>query len=88
MRDINRPILVVAIPLLVLSTAVSQITSYIQCHLLKPLKHKIVDMVRVENGFVKYRDTFPGWASGILRRCYPTPVCGQKFRTRVSNLGR
>jgi len=33
MRDINRPILVVAILLLVLSTAVSRITLYIQCHL-------------------------------------------------------
>jgi hypothetical protein len=37
MRDINHPILVVAILLLVLSTAVSRITSYSQCHPLKSL---------------------------------------------------
>ena len=60
MQDINRPIPVVAILLLVLSTLVSRIISYIQCHPLRSLKHMILDMVRVGNEFVKYRDTFPG----------------------------
>ncbi|KAJ8594709.1 hypothetical protein M405DRAFT_808478 [Rhizopogon salebrosus TDB-379] len=43
LRDINCPITVVAVALLVLSTA-----------------YMVVDIVRTENGFVKYRDTFPG----------------------------
>ncbi|KAG1725528.1 hypothetical protein EDB19DRAFT_1915044 [Suillus lakei] len=42
-QDINRPIIVVAILLLILSTA-----------------HIIVNIIRVEDGFVKYRDTYPG----------------------------
>ncbi|KAG1896979.1 uncharacterized protein F5891DRAFT_562507 [Suillus fuscotomentosus] len=42
-RDINRPIVIVAILLLLLSTA-----------------HIIVGIVRVEDGLVKYRDTYPG----------------------------
>lgn len=43
MKDINRPIAVVAISLLILSTA-----------------HMIVDIIRIEQGLVTYRDTFPG----------------------------
>ncbi|KAG1744858.1 hypothetical protein EDB19DRAFT_1960659 [Suillus lakei] len=43
MQDINRPIAVVAILLLLVSTV-----------------HMIVTIIRVENGFVKYRDTWPG----------------------------
>ncbi|KAG1737011.1 hypothetical protein EDB19DRAFT_1008378 [Suillus lakei] len=43
MRDVNRPIAVVATLLFVLSTA-----------------HMVVVIVHVENGLVKYRDTFPG----------------------------
>ncbi|KAG1724550.1 hypothetical protein EDB19DRAFT_1949649 [Suillus lakei] len=42
-RNINRPITVVAILLLILSTA-----------------HMVVDIIRVEDGLVKYRDTSPG----------------------------
>ncbi|KAG1738233.1 hypothetical protein EDB19DRAFT_1829210 [Suillus lakei] len=42
-RNINRPITVVAILLLMLSTA-----------------HMVVDIIRAEDGLVKYRDTFPG----------------------------
>ena len=48
----------------------------------------MVDMVRVENGSVKYRDTFPGGPAAYFADAYPTPVCGQKFHTRLSNLGR
>lgn len=43
MKEINRPIVVVALMLLILSTA-----------------HMIVDIIRVEQGLVMYRDTFPG----------------------------
>ncbi|KAG2137927.1 hypothetical protein DEU56DRAFT_343655 [Suillus clintonianus] len=43
MQDINRPIAMVAILLLLVSTV-----------------HMIVTIIRVENGFVKYRDTWPG----------------------------
>ncbi|KAG0707141.1 hypothetical protein DFH29DRAFT_797176 [Suillus ampliporus] len=43
LRDINRPSAVVAILLLILSTA-----------------HMIVDIIRIEEGLVTYRDTFPG----------------------------
>jgi hypothetical protein len=43
MKEINRPIAVVAFMLLILSTA-----------------HMIVDIIRVEQGLVTYRDTFPG----------------------------
>ncbi|KAG1724546.1 hypothetical protein EDB19DRAFT_1644536 [Suillus lakei] len=43
MQDINRPIAVVAILLLLVSTV-----------------HMIVTIIRVENGFVKYRNTWPG----------------------------
>lgn len=43
LQDINRPIAVVAILLLLVSTV-----------------HMIVTIIRVENGFVKYRDTWPG----------------------------
>ncbi|KAG1864840.1 hypothetical protein F4604DRAFT_1656903 [Suillus subluteus] len=42
-RDANRPIALVAILLLTLSTA-----------------HMVTDIIRLEDGFVKYRDTFPG----------------------------
>ncbi|KAG1721670.1 hypothetical protein EDB19DRAFT_1646309 [Suillus lakei] len=42
-RDINRPIALVAILLLILSTA-----------------YLVVDIISLENGLVKYRDTFPG----------------------------
>ncbi|KAG2132950.1 hypothetical protein DEU56DRAFT_421937 [Suillus clintonianus] len=42
-RDINRPMTVVAILLLILSTA-----------------HMVVDIIRLEDGLVRYRDTFPG----------------------------
>ncbi|KAG1746707.1 uncharacterized protein EDB91DRAFT_1267323 [Suillus paluster] len=42
-RAVNRPITVVAILLLILSTA-----------------HMVVDIIRLEDGLVKYRDTFPG----------------------------
>jgi hypothetical protein len=59
LRDINCPITVVAVALLVLSTAVS-FSSHIYHHLLKSPKYMVVDIVRTENGFVKYRDTFPG----------------------------
>lgn len=43
MRDINRPIVGVAILLLLLSTA-----------------HIVINIIRVEDGLVKYRDTYPG----------------------------
>jgi hypothetical protein len=43
MREINRPIVVVAFTLLILSTA-----------------HMIVDIIRIEQGLVTYRNTFPG----------------------------
>lgn len=43
MKEINRPIVVVAFMLLILSTA-----------------HMIVDIIRIEQGLVTYRDTFPG----------------------------
>ncbi|KAG2120250.1 hypothetical protein DEU56DRAFT_928448 [Suillus clintonianus] len=42
-QDVNRPITVVAILLLMLSTA-----------------HIVVNIVRVQDGLIKYRDTFPG----------------------------
>ncbi|KAG2130169.1 uncharacterized protein EDB93DRAFT_1108519 [Suillus bovinus] len=42
-RNINRPIVIVAILLLLLSTA-----------------HIVVSIIRVEDGLVKYRDTYPG----------------------------
>ncbi|KAG1818856.1 hypothetical protein EV424DRAFT_1404987 [Suillus variegatus] len=42
-RDINRPIFIVAILLLLLSTV-----------------HIVVNIIRVEDGLVKYRDTYPG----------------------------
>ncbi|KAG1886506.1 hypothetical protein F4604DRAFT_1721975 [Suillus subluteus] len=43
MKNINRPIAVVAILLLILSTA-----------------HMVVDIIRIEQGLVTYRNTFPG----------------------------
>jgi hypothetical protein len=43
MKEINRPIALVAFMLLILSTA-----------------HMIVDIIRIEQGLVTYRDTFPG----------------------------
>ncbi|KAG2051777.1 hypothetical protein BDR06DRAFT_973506 [Suillus hirtellus] len=43
MQDVSRPIIVVAILLLILSTV-----------------HIVVSVVRVEDGLVKYRNTFPG----------------------------
>ncbi|KAG2040435.1 hypothetical protein BDR03DRAFT_857930 [Suillus americanus] len=43
MREINRPIAVVAVLLLLVSTV-----------------HMVVGIVRIENGLVKYRDTWPG----------------------------
>ncbi|KAG1850809.1 hypothetical protein DFJ58DRAFT_793152 [Suillus subalutaceus] len=49
MKDINRPIAVVAILLLTLSTA-----------------HMIVDIIRIEQGLVTYRDTFPGGPSAFF----------------------
>jgi hypothetical protein len=36
------------------------LASYILYHLLKFPKHMIVDIIRLEDGLVKYRDTFPG----------------------------
>jgi hypothetical protein len=60
LRDVNRPMATAAIVLLMLSTAVGLIIFHIRCHPLKSQKHMIVDMVRVESGFVKYRDTYPG----------------------------
>ncbi|KAG2335839.1 hypothetical protein BDR05DRAFT_985300 [Suillus weaverae] len=42
-QDVNRPIFVIAILLLILSTA-----------------HIVVNIIRVEDGLVKYRDTYPG----------------------------
>ncbi|KAG2140169.1 hypothetical protein DEU56DRAFT_911872 [Suillus clintonianus] len=43
LRDVNRPIAVVAALLFVLSTV-----------------HMVIDIIRIEEGLVKYRDTFPG----------------------------
>ncbi|KAG1742638.1 uncharacterized protein EDB91DRAFT_1051674 [Suillus paluster] len=43
MRDVNRPVTVVAVLLLVLSTA-----------------HMVVNIIRIDDGLVRYRDTFPG----------------------------
>ncbi|KAG2134045.1 uncharacterized protein EDB93DRAFT_1092967 [Suillus bovinus] len=43
MQDVNRPIAIVAILLLIISTA-----------------HIVVNIIRVEDGLVKYRDTYPG----------------------------
>jgi hypothetical protein len=42
-RDTNRLIILVAIFLLIISTA-----------------HMVIDIIRLQDGFVKYRDTFPG----------------------------
>lgn len=36
------------------------LTSYPWCHLLNLPQHLIVDIIRLEDGFVKYRDIFPG----------------------------
>jgi len=88
MQDINHPIPVVAIPLLVLGTAVSRMISYIQCHPLKSLKHMVVDMLRVESEFVKYRDTFPGGPAAYFADVTQPLFVATKFRTHVSNLGR
>ncbi|KAG1729894.1 hypothetical protein EDB19DRAFT_1897124 [Suillus lakei] len=49
-RDINRLIALVAILLLILSTA-----------------HMVIDIIRLENGFVKYRDTFPGGPAAFFQ---------------------
>ncbi|KAG2747200.1 hypothetical protein P692DRAFT_20737735 [Suillus brevipes Sb2] len=49
MQDINRPLAVVAVLLLILSTA-----------------HMVVDIIRVEYGLVKYRDTYPGGPSAFF----------------------
>ncbi|KAG1718952.1 hypothetical protein EDB19DRAFT_1898939 [Suillus lakei] len=66
-RDVNRPMIVVATLLFLLSTT-----------------HMVVGIIHVENGLVKYRDTFPGWPGGnaivvletllgdgvVIYRCY------------------
>ncbi|KAG2040142.1 hypothetical protein BDR03DRAFT_858679 [Suillus americanus] len=49
-RDANRPIALVAILLLILSTA-----------------HIVMDIIRLEDGFVKYRDTFPGGPAAFFQ---------------------
>ncbi|KAG0709468.1 hypothetical protein DFH29DRAFT_888715 [Suillus ampliporus] len=49
-RDINRPIAVVAILLLILSTV-----------------HLVVDIIRIEDGLVKYGDTFPGGPTSFFQ---------------------
>ncbi|KAG0709185.1 hypothetical protein DFH29DRAFT_820571 [Suillus ampliporus] len=49
-RNVNRPITVVAILLLILSTA-----------------HMVVDIIRLEDGLVKYRDTLPGGSVAFFR---------------------
>ncbi|KAG2124872.1 hypothetical protein DEU56DRAFT_863148 [Suillus clintonianus] len=50
MQDINRPVTVVAILLMILSTA-----------------HMAVNIIRVEDGLVKYRDTYPGGPSAFFQ---------------------
>ena len=87
MQDINCPP-VVAILLLVLGTAVSRIISYIQCHPLKSLKHMVLDMVRIENEFVKYRDTCPGGPAAYFADVTQPLFVAKKFRTHLANLGR
>ncbi|KAG2743598.1 hypothetical protein P692DRAFT_20838267 [Suillus brevipes Sb2] len=49
MQDINRPLAVVAVLLLILSTA-----------------HMVVNIIRIEDGLVKYRDTYPGGPSAFF----------------------
>jgi len=60
----NRPMISVAIVLLVLSTFVSTFVGAQDLDSLpdRPLsfKHMVVDIVRIDEGLVKYRDTFPG----------------------------
>jgi hypothetical protein len=58
-QGVNRPIAGVTILLLILSTVVS-FFSLISVVDLMPFKHMIVDVARIEDGLVKYRDTFPG----------------------------
>ncbi|KAG2340475.1 hypothetical protein BDR05DRAFT_966754 [Suillus weaverae] len=48
-QDINRPVAVVAVLLLILSTA-----------------HIVVNIIRIEDGLVKYRDTYPGGPSAFF----------------------
>ena len=59
MQEINRPIVAVAILLLLLSTSVSLSPPTFDIILIS-IEHIIVDIVRVEEGLVRYRDTFPG----------------------------
>jgi hypothetical protein len=49
-HDVNRPIILVAVLLFILSTA-----------------HIIVDIIRLENGFIKYRNTFPGGPAAFFQ---------------------
>jgi len=59
MQEINRPIVAVAILLLLLSTSVSLSPPTFDIILIS-IEHIIVDIVRVEEGLVRYRDAFPG----------------------------
>ncbi|KAG2040560.1 hypothetical protein BDR03DRAFT_132341 [Suillus americanus] len=49
-HHVNRPIILVAISLFILSTA-----------------HIVVNIIRLENGFVKYRNTFPGGPAAFFQ---------------------
>jgi hypothetical protein len=58
-QDISRPIAAVSILLLILSTVVSSLVfmSGVLCSSLP--KHLIMDIIRLDYGLVKYRDSFP-----------------------------
>lgn len=58
-QDIKRPIAAVSILLLILSTAVSFLAfmSDVLCSSLP--KHMIIDIIRLDYGLVKLRDSFP-----------------------------
>lgn len=75
-RDINRPVVVVATLLFVLSTAVSFL-SHSRCHLLKAPKHMIVGVIRLEDGLVKHGTTFHGGSAGFF-----ADVTQQTFATK------
>jgi len=43
------------------------LASYTWCYLLNSLKHLVIDIIRLEHGFVTYRDTFPGGPLGFFQ---------------------
>ncbi|KAG2040549.1 hypothetical protein BDR03DRAFT_980137 [Suillus americanus] len=65
-QDINFPILVVAVLLLILSTAVSFLPLVSKCYWLTSSKHIVVNIIRAEDGLVKYANTYPGGPSAYF----------------------